>query len=418
MNKRVISVCTAASLLFFGCVVSTETVPGETGPQGAPADIWSTCEGGICYSGDQGIAGVAIGATSAECGNDLFNCLTIQAKPKTWQSEGRLILSNALTPAVSQQWLGEILFTAPGNTPATPREAVSIFGLLTAGGSDDPNDPNYPNYGGRLMVATKPNDSTSIYESMSITSATISFSTSNEPRVAITSKGNVGFGTTNPVAKVEVNGADWNSDSAPLLWIENLNADAQTYAMAVGSEKGGGDLFALRARGGGTAALDLYLNGQAYKPDGGSWTTGSDARLKKNIAPLGSALDRVLRLRGVTFEWIEPAKHGYLTGTQTGLIAQEVEKVFPEWVGTDAAGFRTLTIRGFEALAIESFRTLKTENDALRERVTALEKREDRAAKLEADLNAEREERRKLEARLSALEAILVSKSPSHSTLH
>jgi hypothetical protein len=47
------------------------------------------------------------------------------------------------------------------------------------------------------------------------------------------------------------------------------------------------------------------------------------------------------------------------------MIAQQVEEVFPEWVGTDADGYKTLTYRGFEALTVESFRELKAKNDAL-----------------------------------------------------
>ncbi len=90
------------------------------------------------------------------------------------------------------------------------------------------------------------------------------------------------------------------------------------------------------------------------------------------------------------------------------MIAQEVEKVFPEWVGTDRDGYKTLTIRGFEALAVESLRTLKSENDVLRQKLSDLEHTADRTVKLEADLAAERAARQKLEARLTALEAALL----------
>ena len=55
-----------------------------------------------------------------------------------------------------------------------------------------------------------------------------------------------------------------------------------------------------------------------------------------------------------------------------GLIADEVEKVFPEWVGTDQNGFKTLTIRWFEALAVEAFRELKKENEDMKTKVKEL----------------------------------------------
>jgi hypothetical protein len=123
----------------------------------------------------------------------------------------------------------------------------------------------------------------------------------------------------------------------------------------------------------------LTVNGSASNPSG-QWTVSSDARLKQHIAPLPAQLTRLLRLRGVTYEWREPEKHGGLRGPQIGMIAQEVEEVFPEWVGTDAEGYKTLTYRGFEAITVESLRELKAENtelkgelDALKERLATLE---------------------------------------------
>jgi hypothetical protein len=46
---------------------------------------------------------------------------------------------------------------------------------------------------------------------------------------------------------------------------------------------------------------------------------------------------------------------------QRGFIAQEVEKVMPEWIGpNDEHGFKTIAIPGhsLEALVVESIRTL------------------------------------------------------------
>src|SRR5205085_1336888 len=81
-------------------------------------------------------------------------------------------------------------------------------------------------------------------------------------------------------------------------------------------------------------------SGTAIKPGGGAWAAPSDARLKKNIAPLDGALDRLLQLRSVTFEYKDPAATQQLPGRRTGFIAQEVEGVFPEWVGEQADGMK------------------------------------------------------------------------------
>ena len=107
----------------------------------------------------------------------------------------------------------------------------------------------------------------------------------------------------------------------------------------------------------------LHVNGSAGKPGGGSWSVASDERLKKNIQPLTGTLEKLLSLHGVNFEYKEPEKVGELKGERTGLIAQEVEKVFPDWVETAPDGFKRVTVRGLEALVVEALRELRTEKD-------------------------------------------------------
>ena len=120
-----------------------------------------------------------------------------------------------------------------------------------------------------------------------------------------------------------------------------------------------------------TPAYLLHVNGDAGKPGGGPWSVASDARLKKNIEPITGALEKLLRLHGRTYEYQEPARIGELPGTQTGMVAQEVEAVFPQWVDEGQDGFKRLTYRGFEALTVEALRELREEKDA---RIATLEK--------------------------------------------
>lgn len=120
---------------------------------------------------------------------------------------------------------------------------------------------------------------------------------------------------------------------------------------------------------------DLNVSVSARKPGGGTWTHSSDSALKKNIQPLPAALEKLLRLRGVQFQWREPERMGGLTGIQTGLVAQEVEQVFPEWIGVAPNGYKEMTIRGFEALTVEALRDLQNQVRALQARVEELEAR-------------------------------------------
>jgi hypothetical protein len=84
----------------------------------------------------------------------------------------------------------------------------------------------------------------------------------------------------------------------------------------------------------------------------------------------------------VTYEYKDPKAIHELSGQQTGMIAQEVEKVFPEWVETAQDGMRRLSIRGFEALTVEALRELRAEKEA------ELRARDNRIADLERRLEA------------------------------
>ena len=76
------------------------------------------------------------------------------------------------------------------------------------------------------------------------------------------------------------------------------------------------------------------------------------------------SLERLLRLRGVTFDYArEELREGY-EDTRCGWIAQDVDKVFPEWVSEAPDGMKMVTPVGFRALAVEALRELRAEKDA------------------------------------------------------
>ncbi len=130
----------------------------------------------------------------------------------------------------------------------------------------------------------------------------------------------------------------------------------------------------------------LAVNGPAAKPNGGQWSALSDARLKHSIEPLDGALERILSLRGVTFEFTDEGLRTGLAspGRHMGMIAQDVEAVFPEWVDEAPSGHKFVTEYGTTALLVEALRELRAEKNAdllqknaeideLRQRLTKLE---------------------------------------------
>ena len=73
-------------------------------------------------------------------------------------------------------------------------------------------------------------------------------------------------------------------------------------------------------------------------------------------------------MRGVSWQWRDDNPAG-LTGTDAGVIAQEVEAVFPELVSTDERGFKTVSYGGLVAVLIEAVKELDTRLQRLEELV-------------------------------------------------
>ena len=103
-------------------------------------------------------------------------------------------------------------------------------------------------------------------------------------------------------------------------------------------------------------------------------TVSSDLRLKQNIQTLENSLAKITQLRGVSFNWQDPAKG---VDPQIGVIAQEVEQVLPELVSTDEAGYKSVAYGKFVSVLLEAVKELQKEKDAeiqaLTERLAALE---------------------------------------------
>jgi hypothetical protein len=125
----------------------------------------------------------------------------------------------------------------------------------------------------------------------------------------------------------------------------------------------------------------------------------SDLRLKTDIRPFGSVLDKVAQLQPVHYTWraSEFPTYHFGDGVNAGLIAQDVERLFPELVSTDEHGFKAVNYSELPLLAIAAVKELKAENDALGTRNRALERQ------LRAETDALKVRNATLESKLDAL---------------
>jgi len=92
----------------------------------------------------------------------------------------------------------------------------------------------------------------------------------------------------------------------------------------------------------------------------------SDISFKENIVEIPSALDMVDKIRGVFFDWKDDyieSKGGeddyFMRKHDVGLIAQEVEKVLPEVVGTRTDGTKAIKYDRLVPLLLQAIKELK-----------------------------------------------------------
>lgn len=119
-----------------------------------------------------------------------------------------------------------------------------------------------------------------------------------------------------------------------------------------------------------TPAQKLDVNGNITAT---SFLYSSDARLKKEIRPLDHILQKLNSIRGVTYFWKNP-KSQIESSRQLGVIAQEVNAVFPEAVQADPTGLLRVNYPVLVAPLIEAVHALHQENLDLEQRLLKLEK--------------------------------------------
>lgn len=119
---------------------------------------------------------------------------------------------------------------------------------------------------------------------------------------------------------------------------------------------------------GGSYNFYFYSNGNALAVNG-SWQNGSDVRIKENIAPISSTLEKVMQLNPVEFSM---KSENSPTANRYGLIAQELETVFPYVVddtGTnlgDVDNIKAVAYTELVPVLVKAIQELKAEIDALK----------------------------------------------------
>lgn len=112
-----------------------------------------------------------------------------------------------------------------------------------------------------------------------------------------------------------------------------------------------------------------YFSGAVYATSG--FYESSDENLKHVLGPVKVDLQKLSKLRKVYYLW----KDNPDNGQQLGMIAQDVQKLYPELVDTDEeTGLLSLAYDRLSVVALEALDTLYNEHKVLKERVDKIEK--------------------------------------------
>ena len=205
--------------------------------------------------------------------------------------------------------------------------------------------------------------------------------------------GNVGIGTDNPEFKLEVKG---DSDD-PIISVTNDGTGSGVY----GESESGFGVWGISTSGSGVVGYsDSYIGvlGRSLKENGvegesiehngveghgglcdfiatgpgTDYCSTSSIRWKSDVGPIDDPLGKVMSLRGVYFNWDK--EHG--GHHDVGMIAEEVGEVLPEIVQYEEDGKYTsgMDYGKLTPLLVEAVKQLRSENQALKQRIEALER--------------------------------------------
>ena len=195
------------------------------------------------------------------------------------------------------------------------------------------------------------------------------FNNNNETRAEIGSFGdNSGFMIlygNNGAKNIQI---DRNPSNTDLGQINVFGTDGITARVFASADTDGNNEWGFLSLDGPSGGIQL--DGNSGVITAVSLTQTSDKRMKDNIIPLQNALINTLKLNGVSYNWKDKNAS---QKPQIGLIAQEVEEVYPEFVQTDTNGMKSVNYAQITAVLIESIKELNLKIESLEAENAVLE---------------------------------------------
>ena len=151
----------------------------------------------------------------------------------------------------------------------------------------------------------------------------------------------------------------YNSSGSSATSAGSYDVSAPAFVIGNGTSGTVSDAFKVMFNGDTTVSNDLTVSGDVV--------VSSDARLKANIVSLGSTLARLLLIDGKTYTIKKDGKQ------KIGVLAQDIQKVFPELVSEDANEMLAVNYQGLVPVLI----------NALKEQDGKMKEQDDKISRLE-----------------------------------
>lgn len=184
------------------------------------------------------------------------------------------------------------------------------------------------------------------------TTKSLSLGTEGTTRIRITDNGHIGFNVLSPAQMVHIRqdaanrGLRIQHQSTTDYWDNGIGTTTKNYK--------------------------FYYN-NLFRADissvDGAYTQSSDRRLKRDILPMPTVLDKVMDLEPATYNYIDNSPGAVRS---TGFVAQEVEALFPDLVRDMEDGYKGVVYDGFAVISIKAIQELNEKIERLEQEVESL----------------------------------------------
>jgi hypothetical protein len=221
--------------------------------------------------------------------------------------------------------------------------------------------------------------------------------------------GNIGIGTISPTSNlhiaqdknsetgIRIKNTHAGSNSSETIYFENEDGLSAGITMRDFTNSSSGAMFMFNNRPAGHIRLNTNGNTRIYIGNNGDVGIGntspsqklhvsgnglftgtvtascgtlicSDVRYKKSIMPIEKSLDKICAINGVSY-FFRKEKYpdmNFNDEKQIGIIAQELETIYPELVFTNSDGYKSVDYSKLTPLLVEAIKELRSENEKLK----------------------------------------------------